>query len=166
MNAMIRKYCVVPLTVVVALSLAALTVRADDLKQADDGSIKLTAENAKIVGSTAKVEGDDTKNIGYWSDAADYLEWTVNVEKPGTFTVEVNYALDAGSDGSEVALAAGDQTASGKLAATGGWGDYKPLTLGAVKVDKAGPVTITLKATKKPGDAVMNFRTADLKPAK
>src|SRR5208283_5152712 len=43
--------------------------------QAKDGTLRLTADDAEIHGATARVEGDQERNIGYWMDASDTVSW-------------------------------------------------------------------------------------------
>jgi len=59
----------------------------------------------------------------------------------------------------------GDQLLNGKIEGTGGWDNYKTVSLGTLTVDKAGVVTLSVKCTKMPGFAVLNLRTVLLKPA-
>jgi len=135
------------------------------VKQAADGSISLKAEGATIHGDTIQYE-TDKDCIGYWTTAADWLSWDVAVEKPGTFDVTVAYASAPDSAGSEYVLTVAGQELAGKTASTGGWTNFTTAKLGAVKIEKAGKVTLEVKAKSKPGVGVMNLRALDLKPAK
>ena len=140
-------------------------IQGDDLRvasppplpQAADGTIQLPAADAEIVGSTAKLEGGEAPNIGYWLDTKDYLQWQVQVDKPGEYEVALNYACLESSAGSEYSVSVGDRTLAGKVPATGGWGDYRVVKLGTVRVGAAGVQTVAVRATKKVGMAVMNL---------
>src|SRR5271157_3506896 len=55
------------------------------LGQANDGTLRLTADAAEIQGSGARVEGDAERNIGYWTDASDTVSWTAKITRPGVF---------------------------------------------------------------------------------
>ena len=140
-------------------------VAAAAMSQAADGTIQLAVVDAEIVGSDAKLYGSQEQNVGYWTNADDYVQWRANVVKPGDFEAAINYACEPGSAGSEYKLTVGDKSISGKISATGGWDDYKLAKLGAIRIDQPGTVTITVKPTKKPGLAVMNLRSITLKPA-
>ena len=129
-----------------------------------DGSIKLQAADADIIGSDARLEGAGESNVGYWTNANDYLRWTAKVDSAGEYQVLINYACPKDSDGSEYSVSVGSQSVSGKVKSTGSWTDYAVVQLGAVNIDKPGPVSVTLKPTSKPNLAVMNLRTVALKP--
>jgi len=103
-------------------------------------------------------------NIGYWTEKDDYLKWNVRVNRPGTFKVEVTYACNPNVAGSEYELSAGGESVTGRNAATKGWNDYVTEEIGTIKVDGAGVVEFTVKPTKMPGYAVMNWRKAVLTP--
>jgi alpha-L-fucosidase len=141
-------------------------VLATGLRQAADGTVTLKAGDAELIGSSIKLETrDSVANIGFWTDAKDYVQWPVTITKPGTFEVEANYACDPGSDGSECALIIGGQQLSATVVATQGWGDFVTAIVGQIDVPKAGPVNVLVKATRKQGQAVVNLRSLVLKPA-
>ena len=137
------------------------------VKQAPEGSIVLVARDAAVHGEKAKYEsGGGKDNIGFWTNAGDWVSWTANVTKPGTFTVEITYAADTASGGSEYVVAVGDRQVAGKIAATGSWTAFKAETLGKVTIEKAGKITVSVTPKTKPGMAVMNLKSLILKPAK
>jgi alpha-L-fucosidase len=146
--------------VVLEIDGAAVAITAP-IKQAADGTLKLEPGDADISGSTLRVEGG-VPNLGWWTEAGDFPHWQASIDKPGTFTPEFNYAVPA--DGSEVVLSAGDESVSLKLPSTGDWNKYQTIKLPALKIEKAGPVTFTLKATAKSGAGVMNLRCITLTP--
>jgi alpha-L-fucosidase len=112
--------------------------------QAKDGSLRLTADDAEIHGATARVEGDQERNIGYWVDASDTVSWPAKITHPGLFRVEVVQACPEGTAGTEYTLSVGDQTVSCKVAATGGWRSYETIPVGKIKIDQAGSLIIKL----------------------
>jgi len=137
------------------------------VKQAPEGSIVLVARDATVHGEKAKYEsGGGKDNIGFWTDANDWVSWSADVAKPGTFAVEITYAAATGSGDSEYVVAVGDQQVAGKVAATGSWTAFKAETLGKVTIEKAGKITVSVTPKTKPGMAVMNLRSLILKPAK
>jgi alpha-L-fucosidase len=135
-------------------------------RQTDDGTIRLTAADAEIVGSTTQLEGDSELNIGHWTNAKDSVVWQVDVLKPGDFDAAITYAVETNSSGSEFTVAVGDQSVSAKVQATRGGGDYQTFPLGKLRIPQPGRATVTVKVTTKPGRSVMNLRTLVLKPAK
>jgi alpha-L-fucosidase len=137
------------------------------LRQAADGAIALMAEDAEIKGSNARLEERAGKpNIGYWSSASDSVQWAVQVDRPGVFTVELVYACDPASSGNEYAVTHGDQKLVGKVAATKGWEDFVATKAGSIRIDKAGMALITVKpaGAKIAGAGLMNLRSVLLKP--
>ena len=154
-----------PIASVIALDVVGDVVPVDAvLRQAADGSIALTAADAEIVGSTAKLEGGGEKNIGYWTNARDHLKWSVKVHAPGTFDVRVTFACEDDSAGSTFELRAGDQSVTGTVAGTGGWQSYRTVDVGTLTANERGTVEFVLKPLRKPRLAVMNMRKIELMP--
>ena len=131
--------------------------------QADDGSVALKASDAAIQGNQLQYE-PDKDCLGFWGDPNDWASWNVKVTKPGTFDVVITLACDRGVGGSEYVVAVADQKLKGKVEDTGAWTAFKTETLGTLSIDKAGKHTLSLKAVRKPGLAVMNLRSIVLKP--
>jgi alpha-L-fucosidase len=125
------------------------------------GTFRLDAADARIVGETAQLEGE---NIGYWTNASDYVEWKLNVPRPGTYAVSIDYACEPGSAGSEYAVIIADQKVTGKISATRSWRNFRTEKPGTIRIDQPGVVTLQVKPLSKPGLAVMNLRTVILKP--
>ena len=139
----------------------------DVLRQSPDGFITLKAADAEVHGKTAQYEsGDGKDNIGFWTDAKDWVSWDVTVDKPGAFTVALTYACAKGAGGSEIVLAAGDQQVEGKIKETGEWTKFITEDCGVLKIEKAGKVTVSVKVKSMPGFAVMNLKAVRLKPVK
>ncbi len=139
---------------------------ASSLKQTADGTLVLNASNAELVGSSIKLETktDNVPNIGYWVNQNDFVQWPVVITRPGLYDLEVSYACEPDSAGSECVLAIGSQEYSRAVEATQGWGDFQTATLGQLQIDQTGPITISLKATNKPGLAVVNLRHLTFRP--
>jgi alpha-L-fucosidase len=138
------------------------------IKQQPDGTLTLLAVNCDVHGSNAKLEkkGDHPYNIGYWTNVKDTVSWDAKIDKPGRFDVTVEYSLGAPPPGSEITLEFGDaQKLPVKLAARKDFLDFTTIPAGTVELP-AGPITITLRPTKKAGIAVMDLRQIQLKPAR
>ena len=135
------------------------------IAQSSDGSVALNAIDATVHGETARYEsGGGKDNIGFWTSAADWVSWDFTVTKPGQFTVELTFACDKGSEGSEYALTLGDQKLTGKVESTGSWTSFTKKELGKVKLDKAGKYALAVRPTSKPKLAVMNLKCVVLRP--
>ena len=137
-------------------------------RQDASGAIKLLAADADIKGSTAQLEARGGQpNIGFWSNRRDYVQWPVQVERPGTFDVELSYACEPGSEGNEFSVVAGDEKLTGKIAATRSWDNFTVTNLGTLKLDQTGSTVIAIKPANTPmtGAALMNLRSLVLKPS-
>ncbi len=152
-------------------SVVALDIKGDlnvvvlPIVQSADGSAELKAADADLQGERIKYESRRGQgNIGAWMSLKDAVSWDFDVQKPGSFDVEIKYACDNRSAGSEFDAIMGDQKLSGKVENTGGWDTYVSRKLGTLSLNKAGRYTLKIKATKKPNEAVMNLRSVTLKP--
>ena len=135
--------------------------------QADDGRIVLPAERAVVHGNKARYEsGGGKDNIGFWTDASDWVSWSAKVTKAGTFEVEVTYAAAKGAGGATYHVYADAQKVNGTVAETGSWTAFKTESLGRLAIPNAGRITIAVKPQSKPGMAVMNLKSVTLTPAK
>jgi len=94
--------------------------------QRDDGAIRLEAAAAEIYGPTLTYEMQ-FGNLGYWHGADDRAAWTFRVDRPGTFTVSLEWACDNGSAGNAYILRVGDQAIRRTVGGTGTWSDYQTL---------------------------------------
>jgi alpha-L-fucosidase len=138
------------------LSMADAPINADA-----NGTFRLDAADAKIIGDTAQLEGED---IGYWTNQGDYVEWKLNVARLGAYAVSLDYACEPGSEGNEYAIIAGDQKLTGKIAPTRSWRNFRTVKVGTLQIDHSGAITLQVKPLTKPNLAVMNLRTLILKP--
>ncbi len=139
------------------------------IRASGDGAITLSAIDADLHGSlrVEEKEPGGAPNIGFWTNAGDFAEWSVQGVKAGTYAVEMTIACDPGSGGSEYAIVAGKNQVTGKVAATNGWQHFVDVKVGTLKVESAGQLKITVKCTSKPPTAqgVMNLRKIVLRPA-
>ena len=116
-----------------------------------DGSMTLTANDAELLaeGGAApaiQLEGDSSKaNIGYWLHAQDYAQWKIQVNKPGTFDVSIDYAAAASPKGIDFVFSADGQSLPAALPSTGGWANYKSFKIGEISISTTGVVIMTAK---------------------
>jgi alpha-L-fucosidase len=130
-------------------------------RPAADGSLRLSASRAEIEGSAMLENHGQEPNIGFWTDAATKVFW--NVEgAAGEFNVELTYACQPSSAGSEIEIVAGNDKLTGRIESTGAWDVFKTVAIGKLKLAAAGPTAITIKATKMPNGAVMNLQALKL----
>src|SRR5699024_1810606 len=72
----------------------------------EDGSIVLTADNAKVSSSNGiYIKGashnypDKPNCIAGWSNKEDYVSWNINSNRPGTYKVFINYIPEENKSG-------------------------------------------------------------------
>src|SRR5262249_23953560 len=104
--------------------------------------------------------------LGYWTRADDWAGWEFRVSKPGSFGVEIAQGCGKGQGGSEVELSVAEQVLTAKVEDTGQFQNFRVRDIGVVSLEKAGGYTLTVKAKKNPGIAVMDLRSVVLKPAR
>lgn len=143
----------------------AIDISGTAIKQSDDGSFLLAASDAQIAGINAQLETKGEKNIGFWNDVGTSLIWSINVEKPGNYRVEIEYSLMRGYEGSKVAISVGDQTIRAKPKATKAWTDYQIGQAGEVAISQPGDLPVVVNPVSKPYGFVMNLRSVALVPA-
>lgn len=131
-----------------------------------NGELMLHAVDAAIHGDTARYQTDGHKvdDIGFWTNPADTVSWTIEIEKASSFGIELTYSCENSAAGSQFTILLDDkQVAKGSVAGTGTWKDYKAMTLGKTDIP-AGKHTITIKPEKMASYAVMNAQSIRLKP--
>jgi hypothetical protein len=101
--------------------------------------------------------------LGYWVRSDDWASWEFQVTRGGTFAVEVLQGCGAGSGGSEVNFAVGDQQLRMTVEDTGGFQKFVPRTIGTLQIDEPGRYTLSVKPQTKPGVAVMDLRQVILR---
>lgn len=155
-----------PIAAVIALEFAGKAeVVVTHQGQAADGSLALMAEDATVLGQSARIEHKGGKaNIGFWTDEKDRVKWTVQISKPGAFSVEAECALDEGSKGSRVQVSCGAASCEATLPATGGWDRFQSAPLGTITVAASGVQDIVVTPLAKPGQGVMNLRRLVFQP--
>ena len=130
--------------------------------QSDDLSITLHAHDSTVHGKTLRYEFRPDKNtLGYWGNEKDWVSWDFELKKPGKFIV---FVMHGSGGGSEIEIAVGEQKINWTTKNTGGFHTFTFLEAGTLSLDKPGPLTLTLKPTKKVGGAVMDLRQVILLP--
>ena len=144
----------------------AMDISDKAIRQASDGSIKLTALDAEIDGEVARLQGGDEKYIVWWGSREEGdLMWHVSVNRPGRYDVMVAYSLAQTGNSSDVALGAGGQSIAAKLAPTQGWDTFKTVKLGTLDIQDKGDLQIVLNSPMEPGLHILNLHGVELVPA-
>lgn len=70
-----------------------IEVADNRIQPSADGSLHLEAVDADITGRQLRAESLDGKtDLGYWSDAADYASWPVNIARGGEYKITADTA--------------------------------------------------------------------------
>jgi hypothetical protein len=157
-----------PLVSVVVLETADRLETADmKVRPADDGSLVLHARDAVIHGQTVRYEPEPHKNtVGYWTDARDWVSWSFDVTRPGTYRVEILQGCGKGSGGSKVDFAVAGEVLPVTVQDTGGFQNFVTREIGRARFEKPGRYVLTVTPKEKPGLAVMDLRQVTLTPVK
>jgi alpha-L-fucosidase len=129
------------------------------------GSVRLTALDATVVGTTARYEhGGGKDNIGYWTSARDRVRWDVDLPETGRYAVEIEFACEDGTAGATVAIGVpGAAAVEWTVPATGGWTAFRTARAGALALPK-GRFVLEVRPLAMPGHAVMNLKAIRLVP--
>lgn len=139
------------------------TSEGADVKPAGDGSFELLAKNATTWSENMRYEPKPEKNcLGFWSDAQDFAEWEIKVEKPGKYKVNVHQGSATG--GSEVAVQLGGQQLNFTVQNTGDFHKIAEVSAGEVEIKEPGIYHLSVKPQKKNGGAIMDVQKIVLVP--
>lgn len=158
-----------PVATVIVLEIEGeLKIEDVGLRQASDGTLTLTAEQAEIHdeggGQAPQVEtkSGGKPNIGFWLDSHDWISWEFTVVKPGTFDISGEIAAQ---EASQFELKIGNKTLTAGIDATGGYDTFKVMSLGKLKIDSAGKTTLQIRPVQKEWKPI-NIRSLTLQTAK
>jgi alpha-L-fucosidase len=128
-----------------------------------DGTVACKAADAVPTGSI-QYEGQ-RDNLGWWKDTASTASWTIKLPAAGTYAVALDYACNA-SCGGDIEVDVGGAKLKATLPPRTDWGDFATVPVGKVPVPGGKPVTVTVRALTKPGEAFINLRSVTLTPVK
>jgi hypothetical protein len=127
-----------------------------------NGKFTLTPFEAEIYGPTIVIE-DKYRNLGWWSSADDVVVWTIDVPKPGKYSVGWTYACEPSAAGSRVVVEAAGKSLTHRVDKTASWDDYRAQQLGELELP-AGQVRVTMKPASRPLPALADVKTLILSP--
>ncbi|MEX2242292.1 MAG: alpha-L-fucosidase [Fimbriimonadaceae bacterium] len=137
-----------------------------------DGVLALHATDAKVHGSTARLEhrtsGADA-NIGYWTNMDDYVTWVFGLPTKAEYEVLIEYASIQEADDARIEIEfngslLGSAKLECELPATGGWDKYVTLRAGSFACPVGGKYTLTVRPVEMKNGFVMNLRRVVLRP--
>jgi putative membrane-bound dehydrogenase-like protein len=112
-----------------------------------DGTFSLDASNCEIYGNTLTLEKRrDEPVLAEWHSPNDSAAWTVDIQKPGLYTVSVEYSCHNESAGNSFQFDSPDKRITSRVEGTGkNWTTFFPVEIGKVPL-KAGKQRFTLRA--------------------
>lgn len=139
---------------------------SETIGQSIDGRIELDAKHATTYSEKMRYEPNEEKLcLGWWTEKEDWAEWVFDVSAPGEFELKVTYGCGTGAEGSDVAVYVNDQTRNFTVEDTGGFQNWKEISLGKVSVETEGVNRIAVIPQSKGPKAVMDIRRIVLEPA-
>jgi putative membrane-bound dehydrogenase-like protein len=131
---------------------------------AADGSLRLAAETAEAYGPTLTYE-PATSNLGSWHSAQDRAAWTFRVDRPGAYTVAMEWACADESAGNSFELRVAGRVLRGVVAGTGAgtWSRYRSIFVGEVQLP-AGTNRLEFRPAGTLRDALLDLRAVTLTP--
>lgn len=113
-----------------------------------DGALILSAESAYLHNNEGSrdvrvQDRDGRANLGYWTDAEAWVEWSFEIDKPGQYEVWAELAVEEKKTRFRLVLPG--QETSVDVPSTGGYGNYVNKSLGKIGFDKAGEFTLQIR---------------------
>jgi hypothetical protein len=134
----------------------------ETVRQADGGAIRLDAARAAIFGPTLTYEPGHG-NLGLWQSADDRAAWSFQIDRPGTFTITLEWACADDSAGNEYELRAGTRTIKGTVGGTGSWSRYQSIFAGEVTLG-TGTERLEIRPSGALRGALLDLRSITLIP--
>jgi alpha-L-fucosidase len=156
-----------PINSVVVLKVdGALDIESRLPTSGDDGSLVLSADAAYIHNNEgsrqARVQQreDTPNNIGYWTDANAWVEWSFQVDQPGQYEILAELAVE--QERSRFHIESAGQQKSVEVLSTGSYYRYVKKSLGTIRIDQAGKHTLSIRPDKHDWQPI-NLRWLELK---
>lgn len=130
------------------------------VKSGKVGSIQLTANNGKAIGPDIKYM-PEWRAFG-WFTAVDRVEWDVDVEETGNYSVDLEWAVSDEEAGKEFLLQSKDQQLTGIVEKSGSWETFKKAPVGSIHLE-AGVQKLVFRSNKNfDKGAMLDFRAMEL----
>jgi len=140
---------------------------SEPLGQSIDGTIDLHAKSATTYAENMRYEPDAKKEcLGFWTSEKDWAEWKFDVVTPGQFELKIVQGCGSGSGGSDVKVMVNDQTFQFKVMETGGFQNWKEISLGKISFATAGEHKVAIVPVNKAGGAIMDVQRIIFTPAR
>src|ERR1039458_341552 len=136
-------------------------VTAPVIRPDSKGDVFLSATNAELHGSQIQLETQGgLPDIGYWDKGDEWVSWTAQIPKAGTFNVSATVAT-LNAEASFV-VEVGGQTISAQAPVTGSWEKFQPVDLGRIQIKQPGDLTVKVRAKDKATWKAINLNSVKL----
>ena len=140
-------------------------VAAPVVAQLENGDIPLDYVKAITHGDTIKrFNRKGAFHISKWTGPQDRISWNIDVERTGSYDVEITYSAKEAWRGRPYSVTLGTQCVQASVQATGDWYDYKTMTIGAVDIREPGPHHVVVRPESQGNDYLMYFKGIRLIP--
>jgi putative membrane-bound dehydrogenase-like protein len=137
--------------------------RPEMIQPGPDGVVRLSASNASVYGDTLIFEPEN-QNLGYWQSASDRALWSFKVDRPGVYTVSLEWACADDSAGNTYQIRVGDSVVRRVVGGTGAnWANYRSIFVEEVRL-KAGDQRLDIRPAGPIRGALFDFRGLTLTP--
>jgi putative membrane-bound dehydrogenase-like protein len=133
------------------------------IRAAKDGSLELKASECEIYGSNLIFE-KQYGNLGFWRSEDDRAAWSIEVVRPGKYTVWLDWACADGVAGNTYRLQAGLNQLTGKVKGTGTWDSYRQEKIGEISLS-AGQHQVVFRSVGRIRTFLIDLRGIKLVPA-
>ncbi len=103
---------------------------------------------------------DTPNNIGYWTDANAWVEWSFEIDQPGQYEILAELAVE--QEKSHFFIELTGRQKSVEVLSTGSYYRYANRSLGTFHIAKAGEYTLSIKPDKDAWQPI-NLRRLKLK---
>lgn len=125
------------------------------------GDVFLSATNAELHGSQIQLETQgDLPDIGYWDKGDEWVSWTAQIPKAGTFNVSATIAT-LNAEASFV-VEVGSETISAQAPVTGSWEKFQTVDLGQIQIKQPGDLAVKVRAKDKATWKAINLNSVKL----
>jgi alpha-L-fucosidase len=136
-------------------------VTAPVIRPDSKGDVFLSATNAELHGSQIQLETQGgLPDIGYWDKGDEWVSWTAQIPKAGTFNVSATVAT-LNAEASFV-VEVGGQTISAQAPVTGSWEKFQTVDLGRIQIKQPGDLTVKVRAKDKATWKAINLNSVKL----
>jgi alpha-L-fucosidase len=126
-----------------------------------NGGLLLSATNAVLHGSQLQLETQGgLPDIGYWDNGDEWVSWTAQIPKAGTFNVSATVAT-LNADASFIVEVDGE-TISAQVPVTGSWDNFQTIALGQIQIKRPGDLVVKVRAKDKATWKAINVNSLKL----